>query len=66
MARKFYDYFTEGNWKDARGNKVKNWRLKFLTWMTYGTKDKKNSWERDYTREELNATLIKNADQIEI
>lgn len=65
MAKKFYDYFTEGNWKDSRGNKVKNWKLKFLTWMTYGTKDKKNNWERDYTREEMNS-LFQNIEDIEI
>lgn len=65
MARKFYDYFTEGNWKDSRGNKVKNWKLKFLTWMTYGTKDKKNDWERDYTREEMNS-LFQKIEDIEI
>jgi len=28
----FYDYFTEGNWKDSKGNKVKNWKQKIITW----------------------------------
>lgn len=28
----FYDYFTEGNWIDMKGNKVKNWKQKMLTW----------------------------------
>lgn len=28
----FYQYFTEGNWHDSRGNKVNNWKLKLLTW----------------------------------
>ena len=29
---KFFDYFTTGNWRDARGNPVKNWKLKIITW----------------------------------
>lgn len=32
LAQKFYDYFTEGNWIDSKGNKVKNWKQKFITW----------------------------------
>lgn len=28
----FYEYFTEGDWHDAKGNPVKNWKTKMLTW----------------------------------
>lgn len=28
----FYDYFTTGNWVDSKGNKVKNWKQKIITW----------------------------------
>jgi hypothetical protein len=28
----FYNYFTEGNWIDSKGNKVKSWKQKLLTW----------------------------------
>ena len=31
-AKRFYDYFTAGNWTDAKGNKVKNWKQKLITW----------------------------------
>lgn len=31
-AKKFYDYFTAGNWQDSKGNKVKNWKQKIITW----------------------------------
>lgn len=34
-AKKFYDYFTAGNWTDAKGNKVKNWKQKLITWEAY-------------------------------
>jgi len=28
----FFDYFTIGKWIDSKGNKVKNWKQKLLTW----------------------------------
>lgn len=28
----FYEYFTVGNWKDSKGNPVKNWKQKLITW----------------------------------
>ena len=31
-AQKFYDYFTESNWIDSKGNKVRNWKQKVITW----------------------------------
>ena len=35
IGKQFYDYFTEGNWIDAKGNKVKNWKQKLLTWNKF-------------------------------
>lgn len=32
---KFYDYFNTGNWKDSKGNPVKNWKQKVITWEQY-------------------------------
>lgn len=34
-AKKFFDYFEVSNWVDSKGNKVKNWKQKLLTWATY-------------------------------
>ena len=31
-AQAFYDYFTVSNWIDSKGNKVKNWKQKIITW----------------------------------
>lgn len=28
----FYEYFTEGDWHDKKGDPVKNWKTKMLTW----------------------------------
>jgi hypothetical protein len=30
--QKFYDYFTASDWVDSKGNKVKNWKQKVITW----------------------------------
>lgn len=31
-AETFYDYFETGGWVDSKGNKVKNWKQKIITW----------------------------------
>jgi hypothetical protein len=31
-AEYFVDYYAANNWKDSKGNKVKNWKQKFITW----------------------------------
>lgn len=36
---KFFDYFTAGGWKDSKGNPVKNWKQKLLTWEAYQPKE---------------------------
>ena len=36
----FYKYFTESNWVDSNGKKVKNWKQKIITWNSY-SKNKK-------------------------
>lgn len=41
LAQKFFDYFTTGNWTDSKGQKVKNWKQKFITWSSYNTADPK-------------------------
>ena len=45
--QKFYDYFNEGNWIDSKGNKVKNWKQKVITW------EKKNTTKKEFEYEEL-------------
>ena len=53
----FYDYFTTGKWVDSKGNKVKNWKQKLLTWdkhqITVRNAKKKFSNSRDYENEIL-------------
>ena len=37
----FFDYFQTGNWHDSKGNPVRNWKQKLLTWEKFQAKDKK-------------------------
>ena len=34
-AKKFYDFYDAGGWKDSKGNQVRNWKQKLLTWETH-------------------------------
>ena len=38
-AKKFFDYFNASDWVDAKGNPVRNWKQKIITWESYGSKD---------------------------
>ena len=35
-AKQFYDYFTAGNWYDSKGQKVRSWKQKLITWEKGG------------------------------
>ncbi len=35
-AKKFYDYYTASDWHDGKGDKVKNWKQKVITWERGG------------------------------
>ena len=60
-AKTFYDYFTESNWIDSKGNKVKNWKQKLITWNSYGKNTKESDipewFDKDLKVEEPNEEL---------
>ncbi len=35
--KQFWEYYNAGGWKDAKGNPVRNWKQKFLTWEKHET-----------------------------
>lgn len=39
----FYNYFESGNWIDSKGNKVRNWKQKILTWQNYSSRQNKQA-----------------------
>ena len=54
MQKIFFEYFETGNWIDSKGNKVKNWKQKLLTWNKYqGNKQKNNQSGWDYISQEM-------------
>lgn len=42
-AKKFFDYFSASDWVDGKGNPVRNWKQKIITWESYGSKDNGNN-----------------------
>jgi hypothetical protein len=43
LARKFFDYFDTGEWIDSKGNKVRNWKQKFITWESNNPNNEKGA-----------------------
>jgi hypothetical protein len=39
-AQKFIDYYDAGDWHDAKGKAVKNWKQRCLTWDRYDKQGK--------------------------
>lgn len=39
-AKRFYDYYTASDWYDGKGNKVKSWKQKVITWERDSAKPK--------------------------
>lgn len=66
LAEDFYKYFTVGKWIDSNGKKVRNWKQKFITWVTFREKKAKSiSSEREYTKDDFEG-FIQDIDKIEI
>lgn len=52
----FYEYFETGGWIDSKGNKVKNWKQKIITWENNRKPKEKDvpSWfDKEQKEEEL-------------
>lgn len=41
-AKKFFDYYETAGWKDSKGQPVKNWKQKAITWEGRGTQTPKS------------------------
>lgn len=55
-ANKFFTYFEAGNWIDSKGNKVKNWKQKLITWdnHNYGNNNAKSKNDENKQEEQVN------------
>lgn len=50
---RFYDFFSEGDWVDSKGNKVKNWKQKLITWESNSgvitkSQSRQPNWDMNY------------------
>jgi hypothetical protein len=50
LAHKFFDYFDAGDWIDSKGNKVRNWKQKFITWESNNPNNKKGANNAEFGR----------------
>lgn len=50
-AKKFYDYYTAAEWHDGKGDKVKSWKQKVITWENNDSNKKKTEPQRKGTME---------------
>jgi hypothetical protein len=48
--KQFFDYFEAGNWRDAKGQEVKNWKQKILTWNKFEQKENKAESKDDHEK----------------
>ena len=51
--KKFFDYYQAGEWKDAKGNPVKNWKQKLITWERKDTAPKSKPKFNDYPQSDI-------------
>ncbi len=61
----FYEYFETGGWVDSKGNKVKNWKQKIITWE----RNAKPTTEKEtpnWFNEEQKVTTISEQEQNEM
>lgn len=57
-AKRFFDYYTENDWKDSKGNKVVNWKQKVITWERMENK-KMPDFEMKYNKAKQDFDEIK-------
>lgn len=59
-AQKFFDYYEANNWSDSKGNKVKSWKQKVITWETHNPKqNKKEEIVPDWFNKNIETTTSK-------
>lgn len=64
---RFYEYFQTGGWKDSKGNPVRNWKQKLITWEKHSEtqpQKKQNQFlqfeQHEYDFDALEKELLQN------
>ena len=58
LAKKFFDYYTAGEWKDKDGKQVKSWKQRFITWESRNEKPKSTAPKYDYENYDEKDTIV--------
>jgi len=63
-AKKFFDYYEAGDWTDLKGNKVKSWKQRIITWENNSNdstppKNKAEDSQVDLVNEIIGEDIIK-------
>ena len=53
--KRFFDYYEQGGWKDSKGNSVKNWKQKLITWENKEPKTEKKHFGNERTNIDFEA-----------
>ena len=62
-AQKFYDYYTRNDWKDSKGNKVKNWKQKVITWEKHDSAPVKTDDYKPMTEDKMSDEFKKHMEE---
>ena len=62
-AQKFYDYYTRNDWKDSKGNKVKNWKQKVITWEKHDSAPVKTDDYKPMTEDKMSDEFKKHLEE---
>jgi predicted phage replisome organizer len=54
----FFEFYDEGNWHDTKGNPVKNWKQKAITWHRKNEEKTSGSYEDDKRKHYGNSHLL--------
>ena len=57
----FFDYYSSNDWKDSKGNPVKNWKQKLITWENHRTEARTEPSRPKYgmTQEDIDSVMEK-------
>ena len=62
-AQRFYDYYTRNDWKDSKGNKVKNWKQKVITWEKHDSAPVKTDNYKPMTEDKMSDEFKKHMEE---
>lgn len=62
-AQRFYDYYTRNDWKDSKGNKVKNWKQKVITWEKHDSAPVKTDDYKPMTEDKMSDEFKKHMEE---